>query len=276
MPKLPTAQDVRKARKQAVVALEQARTPFYAMLGAGDLASEAVRDYVMKARSEAGGPAKDSQTRLNELQSKLNELQGRLVEVRAQVRTKVNELPELRDRLDSAELRHALENYVQSLQELYERLAVRGQLRFDQFRQQPQVQRAVHQVEGAADTTEERVGKFVEDARELTYDVLGRVSRMTRSTGESAADRTEKLADEVAEAIEETGDKVASTTRSAGDEVASTTREAASSTRSAGDEVASTTRKVANRTQPSRSSTRTASTTTIRRNTTPRKGGTTA
>ncbi|MGH3994374.1 MAG: hypothetical protein ACRDSN_18180, partial [Pseudonocardiaceae bacterium] len=110
MPKLPTAQDVRKARKQATVAmsdaLEQARTPLYAVLGAGDLATEAVRDYVAKARGEASGQAKDVQTRINELQAKLAELQDRLVEVRTQVRsqfrTKVTELPEeLRGKLDS-------------------------------------------------------------------------------------------------------------------------------------------------------------------------------
>jgi len=267
MPKLPTAEDVKKARKQAAEAmteaLEQARTPLYAVLGAGDLATEAVRDYVAKARTEAGGQAKDVQTRVNELQVKLAELQDRLVEVRSQVRTqvrtRVNELPEdvaeLRGKLDAGELRQALENYVQSLQDLYDRLATRGESTVDKLRQQPQVKRAIDRVEDVADTTEDRVGKFVEDARELTYEVLGRVSRRTRTAGEQAAQTTEKVADEVASAVEEAGDDVAAATRNATGATAGATG------------------KAAGRTQPAKT---TARTTTTRKNTTTRKAGTKA
>jgi len=244
MPKLLTAKDVKKARKQAAAALEQARTPLYAVLGAGDLASEAVRDYVAKARADASGQAKDVQTRVNDLQAKLSELQDRLVDVRTQVRTRVGELPdevtELRGKLEPAELRHALENYVQSLQDLYERLATRGEAAVAKLREKPRVKKAIDRVEEAADTTEDRVGKFVEDARELTYEVLGRVGRRTRSVGEKAANRAEKVADEVAEAVEEAGDEVASTTRSV-------------------------TRKAANRTQPAKA--------TARKDTAPSKAG---
>jgi len=250
MPKLPTATDVKKARKQATVAvtdaLEQARTPLYAVVGAGDLATEAVRDYVTKARTDATGQAKDAQTRMNELQAKLTELQDRLVEVRAQVRTKVGELPddvvELRGRLEPSELRHALENYSQSLQELYEKLATRGETTVEKLRKQPKVKKAIDRVEGAADNAEDRVGKFVEDARGLADDVLGRVTRRTRSTGEKAAISTETVAAEVAETVEDAGDEAASTTRSV-------------------------TRKVANRTAPAK--------TTVRKtNAAPRKTGT--
>ena len=239
MPKLPTANDVKKARKQATAALEQARTPLYAVLGAGDLASEAIRDYVTKARADASGQAKDVQARVTDLQTRLTELQDRLVEVRTQVRTqvrtRVTELPEdlagLRGRLEPAELRHALEGYAQSLQELYDRLASRGEATAAKLREQPQVRKAMGRVEEAADTTEDRVGKLVEDARELTFEVLGRVSRRTRSAGEKAAIRTEKVADEIAEAVEEAGDEVASTTRSVSRKVANRTKPAATTTR---------------------------------------------
>lgn len=265
MPKLLSAEDMRKARKQATTtieqALEQARTPLYAALGAGELATEAVRDYVVKARSEAGGQAKDVQTRINELQTRLAELQARLAEVRGQartqLRTRVSELPEdmaeLRGRLDAAELRQALERYLQSLQATYERLATRGEATATRLREQPQVKRAIDRVEGtidrvegvidsaigtASDTAEGRVGKLVEDARELTFEVLGRISRRTRSVGEKAAVRAERVADDLAEtvgdaaetvgdaagtvggAIEEAGDEVASTTRSVSRKVA--------------------------------------------------------
>ncbi|HEY3262198.1 MAG TPA: hypothetical protein VGJ95_18365 [Pseudonocardiaceae bacterium] len=236
MPKLPTAQDVKKARKQATAALEQARTPLYAVLGAGDLATEAVRDYVSKARAEAGGQAKDVQTRVGDLQARLAELQERLVEVRTQVRsrvrTTVGELPDevagLRGRLEPAELRHSLERYLQSLQDLYERLATRGEGTVARMREKPQVKRAIDRVEEAADSTEERVGKLVEDARELTHEVLGRVSRRTRSAGEKAAVRVEKVADEVADevadAVEEAGAEVAGAARSVSHKAADRTQ----------------------------------------------------
>jgi heparin binding hemagglutinin HbhA len=215
MTKLPTAKDVSKARRQAAGAvtdaLEQARTPLYAVLGAGDLATEAVRDYVSKARGEANGQAKD-------VQARLAELQDRLVEVRAQVRTKVGELPddvaELRGRFEPAELRTALEGYVKSLQDLYERLAVRGETTADKLRSRPRVQEAMTRVEDVADTAEERVGRIVDDAREIADDVLGRVTRRTRSVGEKAAIATEKAAEAASDAIEEAGEEVAHTTRS--------------------------------------------------------------
>lgn len=272
MPKLPTAQDVKKARQQATEAvseaIEQARTPLYAVLGAGDLASEAVRDYLTKARTDATGQAKDVQARLNELQARLTDLQDRLVEVRSQVRTRVTELPDevagLRGKLDADQLRHALENYAQSLQSVYERLAARGESTVDNLRQKPQVKTVIDRVEDVADSTEVRVGKFVEDARELAYDVLGRISRRTRSTGEKAAHRTQEVADDVAEAVETAGDSVADAIKEAGDETASTTR--------------SVTRKAANRTQPAKSTTTggTGTTATTRKNTTARKASTKA
>ncbi|HEY0639695.1 MAG TPA: hypothetical protein VGD67_18775 [Pseudonocardiaceae bacterium] len=222
MPKLPTAQDVKKARKQAAGAvtdaLEQARTPLYAVLGAGDLATEALREYVAKARGEAGGQAKDVQARVTDLQTRLTELQDRLVEVRAQVRSKVGELPddvaELRGRLEPAELRTALENYRRALQDLYSRLAHRGEETADKLLRQPRVRQAMDRVETVADTTEDRVGKLVDDAREMTDDVLGRVTRRTRSVGEKTAIATERAAGELAEAVEDAGDDLAGTTRS--------------------------------------------------------------
>lgn len=236
MAKLPTADDVKKARKQAADAvtdaLEQARTPLYAVLGAGDLATEAVREYVTKARGEAGGQAKD-------VQARLTELQDRLVEVRAQVRTKVGELPddvaELRGKFEPAELRAALEGYVKSLQDVYEKLAARGETTADKLRRQPRVQQAMDRVEDVAETAEERVGRLVEDAREIADDVLGRVTRRTRSVGEKAAIATEKAATEVSEtvseAIEDAGDEVARTTRSVSRKVANRTSPAKPATR---------------------------------------------
>lgn len=50
-----------------------------------------------------------------------------------QVRSRIGE----RGKLESGEWRHALENYAQSLQDLYERLATRGEVTMERLRRQP-------------------------------------------------------------------------------------------------------------------------------------------
>ncbi|HET8641936.1 MAG TPA: hypothetical protein VFM37_08355 [Pseudonocardiaceae bacterium] len=219
---MPTAHDVRKARKQATTAvagaLEQARTPLYAALGAGSVASEKVVSYARKARGEAYGQADTAQARVHDLQVKLTELQARLNHLPAQLRTRLAELTDelsaLRGRLDAAELRELRDAYRRTTRELYDRLAVRGERVYGELSTRPQVRRTVDRVEHAADNAELRVEKFVEEARVVAEDLLSRVSGRTRSVGEKAAHRTEAAATEVAEAVIEAGDEVASSTRS--------------------------------------------------------------
>lgn len=91
---LPTAEDVNKAREQATHALggaiEQARTPLLAALGAGDVAARAVLDTLNRLREQA-----DS--------------------ARAELVT------------DPAELRKRFDEYAQSAARLYGYLADRGE-----------------------------------------------------------------------------------------------------------------------------------------------------
>ena len=254
---MPTAHDVRKARKQATTAvagaLEQARTPLYAALGAGSVASEKVFSYARKARGEAYGQADTAQARVHDLQVKLTELQAKLNHLPAQLRTRraelTDELSALRGKLDAAELRELRDAYRRTTRELYDRLAVRGERVYGELSARPQVRRTVDRVEHAADNAELRVEKFVEEARAVAEDLLSRVSGRTRSVGEKAAHRTEAAATEVAEAVVDAGEKAAHRTEAAATEVAETVVEAggevASSTRSV-------TRKAAYRTQPAK------------------------
>lgn len=236
---LPTAQDVRRARSQATSAvtsaLEQARTPLYAALGAGELATEKVVSAARRARSEATGQTDTVQTRLAELQALLAELPVR-------ARTRLNELPaelnELRGKLEPHELRELVDVYRRSLQELYGRLAVRGEHVYGKLATEPRVKKAVGRIEHAAGAAEVRVEQFVGEARTVADDVLGRVSRRTRSTGEKAANTVQRTAADTAGAVDRTGEAV----ERAGDEAASTTR--------------SVTRKAANRTQPAKPTSR--------------------
>lgn len=205
---LPKSEDVRKAREQAVEALntavEQIRTPLLAALGAGDLATQAVVDAVNKARSRVTERAEAAKGAAQDLPS---------------------DLTGLREKLDPAELRKLVDEYSSAAQKLYQKLADQGEDALNKLRSQPQVRRALEQLEEAIATLQDRVGDVAGDARELADDVLARVTRRTRSVGEKAARTTQRVAAETAEAVHEAGDDVAH-------------------------EVRSTTRKVANKTAP--------------------------
>jgi heparin binding hemagglutinin HbhA len=205
---MPTAKDVRKARKQAVEALstavEQVRTPLLAAIGAGDLATQAVVEAVNKARTRAT---------------------ERVEATRHAVEDLPTDLSGLREKLDPAELRKLVDEYTEAAQKLYQKLTDAGEEAVAKLRNQPQVKKALDQLEEAIATLQERVGDVAGDARELADDVLTKVTRRTRSVGEKAARDIQESAAEVAEAVTEAGDDVAH-------------------------EVRSTTRKVANRTAP--------------------------
>lgn len=198
--------DIRKAREQAVEALntavEQIRTPLLAAIGAGDLATQAVVDAVNKAR-----------TRVTE----------RAEAVRGTVEEVPGDLGTLREKLDPAELRKLVEDYSEAATKLYQKLADQGEDALAKFRSQPQVKKAIDQVEDAIAQLQERLGDAAGDARELTDDLLGKLTRRTRSVGEKTARAAKNLAEEAAEAIEEAGDDVAHTVRSTSRKVANKT-----------------------------------------------------
>jgi heparin binding hemagglutinin HbhA len=196
---LPKTEDVRKAGEQAVEAL---RTPLLAALGAGDLATQAVRDAVNKTRTrvnEGAGAAKGA----------------------------VDELPRdlagVREKLDPAELRKLVDEYTDAAQKLYQKLADQGEDTLTKLRSQPQVSKALEQVEEAIATLQDRVGDVAGDARELADEVLAKVTRRTRSVGEKTARAAQTTAADAAEAIEELGDDVAHEVRSASRKAANRT-----------------------------------------------------
>ncbi|GAB1508256.1 hypothetical protein [Actinophytocola sp. KF-1] len=207
---LPTTEDVRKAREQAVAVLntaaESVRTPLLAALGAGDLATHAVIDAVNKAR-----------TRVNEGTTAVP-----------------TDLAGLREKVDPAELRKLVDEYAEAAQKLYQKLADQGEDALAKLKADPRVGKAIDQLEEAIATLQERVGDVAGDARELAEEVLGKVTRRTRSVGEKAASKVERVTEDAALAVEEVGADVAHDVRSA-------TRKAAN--RTAAKKPAATTRK---------------------------------
>ncbi|MEU0877862.1 hypothetical protein ABZ345_04640 [Lentzea sp. NPDC005914] len=207
MPKL-TQDDVRKAAEQGAHAARQA---LLAALGAGDLAAKAVVEALNKAKTRA----EEARTQASDIPA---------------------ELKDLRDKLQPAELKKLVDAYTASAVNLYTYLAETGEQTLEQIKSQPQVKQAVEQVEQAVEAAQKRAESAAADARELADDVLGKVTRRTRSIGEKVAHEVEDGAEKLAEEIVEVG----------GD---------------AAHEVRSTTRKAANRTAPRKPATTTRTTT---------------
>jgi heparin binding hemagglutinin HbhA len=208
MPKL-TQDDVRKAAEQGA---HTARQALLAALGAGDLAAKAVVEALGKAKERAD-------------------------EARSQAVDIPNELKDLREKLQPAELKKLVDAYTASAVNLYTYLADQGEQTLEQIKAQPQVKQAVEQVEQAVEAAQKRAESAAADAKVLADDVLGKVTRRTRSVGEKVALEVEDAAEKLAEEIVEVGGEAAH-------------------------EVRSTARKTANRTAPRKPATTTRSTTT--------------
>ncbi|MDQ3402804.1 MAG: hypothetical protein M3548_05360 [Actinomycetota bacterium] len=209
--------DSKEARDQAKAAantvVDQVRTPLLAALGAGDLAAKAVLDAVHRAKDRA----ENTKTAVGDLP---------------------NEIGGLRDKLDPVELRKLVDEYTEAALKLYQKLAEQGADTLGKLKSQPQVKKAIEQLEEAIDSAQGRAGEVAVDARTLAEDVLGRVTRKTRSVGEKTAITAQRVAADVAEAVEEAGDDVAH-------EVRSTSRRVANKTAPARKPAATTTRKPA-------------------------------
>ncbi|GAA3460884.1 hypothetical protein ACFFSW_33300 [Saccharothrix longispora] len=198
MSNLPTTEELRKVGEQAVAA---ARTPLLAALGAGDLAAKAVIEALGKARERAES---------------------------AKTAAESADLKDFRDRLDPAELKKVVDAYTQSALNLYQFFAQHGEEALEKLRTQtqPQFQKALHQVEEAVEVAQKRTEAAAADARVLADDVLGKVTRRTRTAGEKAAEQVEEATEKLAEAVVDAGGEVAH-------EVRSTTRKATARTAAA-------------------------------------------
>ncbi|MGD9531606.1 MAG: hypothetical protein AB7V44_33090 [Pseudonocardia sp.] len=216
---LPTAADVRKIREQAAKTASEradvARTPLFAVLGAGDAAYAGT----LKAFEDAKARATETREKASELPAKLtvDELKKAVAEFRAQA------------------------------EKVYADFAARGEKAWDKIKAQPQVKQAVSTFSTYNDKFEARVDTIVDDAHDAAEKALSAVSTQTRSTGEKVAQVTKRItgraaegvteaSKEAAEAVSEAGAKTAEAITEAGAEAATTTR--------------STTRRAANRTRP--------------------------
>ncbi|MEC3975384.1 hypothetical protein [Amycolatopsis sp. H20-H5] len=202
----PKTEDVRKAVSTAI---DQVRTPLLAALGAGNLASQAVVDAVAKAKEKVTESSETARKNLEELPT---------------------DVDSLREKLDPAELRKVIDEYTEAALKLYNKLAESGEQAWDKIVAQPQVKKAIEQLEDALSTAQDRVEVVTEETRERVDGVLAKVTKRTRSTGEKAARKVQAVAGEAAEKVEELGDELAHETRSVSRKAANKTAPRAAST----------------------------------------------
>ncbi|MEV6912772.1 hypothetical protein [Amycolatopsis sp. NPDC051071] len=197
---MTTATNPKSDRKTS--ALDQVRTPLLAALGAGNLASQAVVDAVAKAKEKVAVGSEAARKNIEEIP---HDVEG------------------LREKLDPAELRKVIDDYTEAALKLYNKLAESGEQAWDKIAAQPQVKKAIEQLEDALTTAQDRVEGATTDARERIDTVLGKVTKGTRSVGEKTARKVTEVAGEIADEVEEIGDDLAHETRSASRKVANKT-----------------------------------------------------
>ncbi|MBO0839753.1 MAG: hypothetical protein J2O49_02900 [Sciscionella sp.] len=210
-------------------AIEQVRTPLLAALGAGDLATQAVTDVLKSARSSVTERQRPSV-------SFSEDVSGLKDKVETSEFGKLTDLDELRKFADPSQLRELVDAYTKAATDLYKYLASHGESTFDKLRKQPQVRKALDQLEeavnGARDKVEsqpqvrkaldqleeavnaaqERLSEVTDDIRERAEDVFAKVTKRTKAASVKTAEVTERVADTAADAVSETGKAVADKT----------------------------------------------------------------
>jgi heparin binding hemagglutinin HbhA len=202
----PKSEDVRKVVSTAV---DQFRTSLLAALGAGNLAGKAVVDAVAKAKERVTEGSETARKNIEELPS---------------------DVESLREKLDPAELRKVIDEYTDAALKLYNKLAETGEETWDKIISQPQVKKAIEQLEDALQQAQGRVEEVATETRGRVDEVLAKVTKKTRSTGEKAARKVESVADETADKVEELGDELARETRSVSRKTANKTAPRSAST----------------------------------------------
>lgn len=142
------------------------KAPLLAAVGAADLALERVNEIVAALRDRAGDARTDAETRVEETRARVTRMQEDLP----------TQFGDLRERLNSDELRKFAESYAETAQSSYNKLVERGEAALERLRSQPALEDAAGRVE-----------RYSDQAVELTQEALGNVATQTRAVGERAA-----------------------------------------------------------------------------------------
>lgn len=167
-----------KNEKKSIPSLD-IKAPFYAAVGAGDLAFAAVNDIVEKIRATA-------ESATSEVLAKVSEAKGKHLPEKAE-HAEEGDIRDLVTKFSPEELRKVAEAYSKVALDIFNFLAERGEEATKRLLKQSDVEGARKAV---ADKVEDAksvvVGKVVE-VRELTDEALGKVASGTRALGEQAS-----------------------------------------------------------------------------------------
>src|SRR6185369_13941104 len=152
----------KKTQKNTQPTVDDLKAPLLAAVGAADLALERVNEIVATLRERAGDARTDAGARVGETRARVNKLQEELP----------SQFGDLREKLNSDELRKFAETYAETAQSTYNKLIERGEAALERIRNTP-----------ALEEGRERVESY----RELTEEALGNVATQTRAVGERAA-----------------------------------------------------------------------------------------
>lgn len=197
------------------------RSPWLAVLGAGDAAVTAVARAVSDAFSAASSRQKTVQQRMADLPGELDGLRGRF---------------------SGEELRRALDAYRAQLERAYAELSGRGEEAWERLRERPQVRQAITALESYTEKLDTRMDGLVDDAHDAATRAFAAAGRRTRVTGEKVARTGQRFSGRTADAVvdasaatagavEDAGTAAAEAIEGAGDEAASATRKATRSSR---------------------------------------------
>ncbi|OKH63622.1 heparin-binding hemagglutinin [Mycobacterium sp. SWH-M1] len=170
--------------------VDDLKAPLLAAVGAADLALERVNEIVATLRERAGDARSDAETRVEESRARITKLQEDLPA----------QLGDIREKLNSDELRKFAESYADNAQSAYNKLIERGEAALERLRSQPALESAASRVE-----------EYTDQAVELTQEALGSVATQTRAVGERAAKlvgvELPKRAESAAEPVKEAAKK---------------------------------------------------------------------
>ncbi|HEY2207278.1 MAG TPA: hypothetical protein VGH99_22705 [Pseudonocardia sp.] len=148
----------------------------------------------------------------------------------------VHTLRELPDRLRGESLRERADETNDRARRSYNRLTERGERTVEDIRTQPRVARALRSVRDTNDRFNSWVEKMVDELHDAGNEMLDAVSFESRSIGEKAARRTQRVSREAASMVTDFSGEVAKQLEELGDDAARETRSAS--------------RRAANRTAP--------------------------
>jgi heparin binding hemagglutinin HbhA len=184
-------------RSVVSTAAEQLRTPLFAALGAGNMATQVVADAMNKAKERVSETGEAARRNIEELPT---------------------EMTSIREKFEPAELRKVVDDYTEAALQLYNKLAETGEQAWDKFRTEPRVKDVVKQVEEVLQTAQDRFGEVGAEARERVEGIFGTASRKSRAGGEKVAKASDTAAAKVqatspAKATSKTSTRSASATR---------------------------------------------------------------